>query len=77
MRAAGLPPGVVNIVAAGREVSEYLVPHQGIDKVSCARYAEFAEAITAAARSLKAGDPSAEDTQIGPLISERQRGRGR
>jgi betaine-aldehyde dehydrogenase len=31
---AGLPPGVVNIVAAGREVGEYLVTHPDIDKVS-------------------------------------------
>jgi aldehyde dehydrogenase (NAD+) len=31
---AGLPPGVVNIVAASREASEYLVAHPGIDKVS-------------------------------------------
>ena len=31
---AGLPPGVVNIVAAGREVGEHLVTHPGIDKVS-------------------------------------------
>ncbi len=31
---AGLPPGVLNIVPAGREVSEYLVTHPGIDKVS-------------------------------------------
>ena len=30
----GLPPGVINIVAAGREPSEYLVRHPGIDKVS-------------------------------------------
>ncbi|MCU1451006.1 MAG: Aldehyde Dehydrogenase [Acidimicrobiales bacterium] len=30
----GLPPGVVNFVAAGREVGEYLVRHPGIDKVS-------------------------------------------
>ena len=29
----GLPKGVVNIVVAGREVSEYLVTHPGIDKV--------------------------------------------
>ena len=29
-----LPPGVVNFVAAGREVGEYLVRHGGIDKVS-------------------------------------------
>jgi aldehyde dehydrogenase (NAD+) len=31
---AGLPPGVVNIVAATREASEYIVTHPGIDKVS-------------------------------------------
>jgi betaine-aldehyde dehydrogenase len=31
---AGLPPGVVNVVAAGRETSEYLVRHPGVDKVS-------------------------------------------
>ena len=30
---AGLPPGVLNIVAAGREVGEHLVTHPGIDKV--------------------------------------------
>ncbi len=31
---AGLPPGVVNIVPAGREVGAYLVEHPGIDKVA-------------------------------------------
>ena len=31
---AGCPPGVVNIVPAGREVSEYLVTHPGVDKVT-------------------------------------------
>jgi betaine-aldehyde dehydrogenase len=31
---ADIPPGVVNIVAADREVSEYLVRHPDIDKVS-------------------------------------------
>ena len=31
---AGLPPGVVNIVAAGREAGEHLVTHPGIDKIS-------------------------------------------
>ena len=30
---AGIPEGVVNIVAAGREVGEYLVTHPDIDKV--------------------------------------------
>ncbi|WP_434588905.1 aldehyde dehydrogenase [Streptomyces sp. A5-4] len=31
---AGLPPGVLSIVAADREVSEYLVGHPDVDKVS-------------------------------------------
>jgi len=31
---AGCPPGVVNIVPAGREVSEYLVSHPGVAKVT-------------------------------------------
>ncbi|MGY1435540.1 aldehyde dehydrogenase [Streptomyces reniochalinae] len=31
---AGLPPGVLSILPAGREVSEYLVGHPGVDKVS-------------------------------------------
>jgi betaine-aldehyde dehydrogenase len=34
IEAAELPKGVVNIVAAGREVGEHLVTHPGIDKVS-------------------------------------------
>ena len=31
---AGLPEGVLSVLPAGREVSEYLVTHPGIDKVS-------------------------------------------
>jgi betaine-aldehyde dehydrogenase len=31
---AGLPPGVVNIVPAGREAGEHLVSHAGVDKVA-------------------------------------------
>ena len=30
----GLPPGVVNVVPAQRDVSEYLVRHRGVDKVT-------------------------------------------
>lgn len=33
-REAGLPEGVLNIVPAGREVGEYLVTHDGVDKVT-------------------------------------------
>jgi aldehyde dehydrogenase (NAD+) len=32
--AAGLPEGVLSVVPAGREVSEYLVTHPGVDKIS-------------------------------------------
>ena len=31
---AGIPAGVLNVVPAGREVGEYLVTHDGVDKVS-------------------------------------------
>ena len=34
IEAAGLPPGVFNLITADREVSELLVRHPGIDKVS-------------------------------------------
>src|SRR5262249_60735329 len=34
LQEAGVPPGVVNIVAAGREVGEHLVTHPGVDKIS-------------------------------------------
>ncbi|MCT9933525.1 aldehyde dehydrogenase [Planotetraspora sp. A-T 1434] len=34
IKEAGIPAGVVNIVAAGREAGEHLVSHPGIDKVA-------------------------------------------
>ncbi len=34
LQEAGVPDGVVNIVAAGREVGEHLVSHPGVDKVA-------------------------------------------
>jgi aldehyde dehydrogenase (NAD+) len=34
IEAAGLPPGVFNMVPAGREVGDHLVRHPGVDKVS-------------------------------------------
>ncbi|MFB9313702.1 aldehyde dehydrogenase [Nocardioides plantarum] len=34
LREAGVPAGVVNIVAGGREVGEHLVAHPGVDKVA-------------------------------------------
>jgi betaine-aldehyde dehydrogenase len=139
----GLPPGVVNIVAANREASEYLVRHPGIDKVSftgstatggrvggicgeqikrctlelggksaailledvdlaasmqqllgaallnngqaCgaqtrilaprSRYAEVVEALGAAVGAMKVGDPLDPATNVGPVVSRRQRDR--
>jgi acyl-CoA reductase-like NAD-dependent aldehyde dehydrogenase len=32
--AAGIPPGVINIVPGGREVGAYLVSHPGVNKIS-------------------------------------------
>ncbi|MGW7275931.1 aldehyde dehydrogenase [Streptomyces sp. NPDC054864] len=140
---AGLPQGVLSIISAGREVSEYLVGHPDIDKVSftgsvgagkrvmevaarnltrvtlelggksaavilpdadaasavagivpfawmingqaCvaqtrilvphARHDEFAEAFAAAASALKVGDPLDPETELGPLVAERQQRR--
>jgi acyl-CoA reductase-like NAD-dependent aldehyde dehydrogenase len=34
IEAAGLPPGVFNLVPAGRETGDYLIRHAGIDKIS-------------------------------------------
>lgn len=138
---AGLPAGVLNIVAGDRDAGDHLVRHPGVDKVSftgstaagrkigsiCGqdlkrvslelggksaaivlddakvdtvvkfvtnaglvsnngqaclaltrillprhRYTEFADALTAAAKALKVGDPWDKDTQVGPLISDVQ-----
>jgi aldehyde dehydrogenase (NAD+) len=142
--AAGLPPGVLNIVAAARESGEHLVRNRLLDRVSftgstasgrrvgaicgeqlkrvglelggksaaivlsdasvedvvrvtipwglalnsgqaCvaitrillprSRYAEFTRGLTEAVRRLTVGDPRDRVTDIGPLISERQRAR--
>ena len=139
---AGLPPGVVNVVPADRETSEYLVTHRGVDKVtftgssaagrriaalcgqdlrrvtlelggksaavvlddadlgetvealrmgsfrnngqictlktrvlvSTRRHDELVERLVALVESMPVGDPLREATQIGPLVSARQRG---
>ncbi|MEU6573411.1 aldehyde dehydrogenase [Streptomyces sp. NPDC046805] len=34
LEAAGVPAGVVNVVAGGREIGEHLVAHEGIDKIA-------------------------------------------
>ncbi|MFZ4515289.1 MAG: aldehyde dehydrogenase [Acidimicrobiia bacterium] len=139
----GLPPGVVNVVPADCEVSEYLVTHPGVDKVAftgstaagrriaalcgerlrrvslelggksacvvlddapleamaqnlmyasfmnngqaCiaqtrilaprSRYDEVVDAIVEQTRALVVGDPASDTTNIGPLVSRRQRER--
>jgi aldehyde dehydrogenase (NAD+) len=140
---AGLPAGTLNIVVAGREVSEYLVTHPDVRKVSftgsspagrrvaelCGRslkrvslelggksagifledadvpaavealrlgsfanagqvctartrlfvpwtrYAEVTDAVAAMADGITVGDPSAAGTEMGPIVSARQKER--
>jgi aldehyde dehydrogenase (NAD+) len=140
---AGLPPGVVNVVPADRMVSEYLVSHPGVDKVTftgstaagrriaeicgrdlrrvtlelggksaavilddadleeavsalrlgsfrnngqicslktrlvvpAAREPEFLDRLCGLLDSMPVGDPRDEATEIGPLVSARQRAR--
>jgi betaine-aldehyde dehydrogenase len=140
---AQIPPGVVNVLAAGAATSEYLVRHPDVDKVSftgstatggrvgglcgeqikrctlelggksaaivledvdlgaalqpligaallnngqaCgaqtrilaprSRYAEVVEALGAAVGAMKVGDPLDPATQVGPVVSRRQRER--
>lgn len=141
--AAGLPPGVVNVVTADREVSELLVRDPRVDKItftgstaagriigsicggrvarctlelggksaavilndidiaktathltrqeclltgqSCSsltrvivpaqRHDEMVEALAEEFRKVRVGDPFDPDSQLGPLVSERQRAR--
>jgi len=142
-REAGLPPGVLNIVAGGPVAGAHLVQHPGVDKVAftgstaagriigemcgrlirpvtlelggksaaiilddadldatvkglrsasfvnngqtChlssrilaprSRYAEVVDAVAALADGLTVGDPLEKSTDIGPLVSSRQRER--
>ncbi|MBY8857312.1 aldehyde dehydrogenase [Nocardia sp. CA2R105] len=141
--AAGLPPGVLNVVPGGRELGAYLVGHPGVDKVSftgstaagraiartcgdllrpvtlelggksaaivlddanltddiesffgatmlnngqicwlctrvlapATRYDEIVDIVTDLARNTAVGDPLSDTTQMGPLVSQRQRDR--
>jgi aldehyde dehydrogenase (NAD+) len=142
-QSVGLPPGVVNVITANREVSELLVRHPDVDKITftgssaagkkigaicgeriarctlelggksaavilddcdlgeasrsicgsaillsgqvCSsltrlvvsrhRHDDFVEALSAAFRDVKVGDPFAEEIQMGPLAMRRQRER--
>jgi aldehyde dehydrogenase (NAD+) len=143
LEAAGVPKGVVSIVAAGRTIGEHLVRHPGVDKVaftgstaagrtigaicgeqlkrctlelggksaaiilddadldatmgwlkiaslmnngqacvaqtrilaSRRRHDEVVDALTGMVAGMKVGDPSDASTEIGPLVSGRQRDR--
>ena len=55
---AGVPNGVVNIVAAGREVGEHLVAHPGVDKVAFTGSTAAGRKIGASAASSSSGSPS-------------------
>lgn len=49
IEAAGLPPGVFNVVPAGRETGDYLIRHPGIDKISFTGSTAAGKKIAAAA----------------------------
>jgi aldehyde dehydrogenase (NAD+) len=75
---AGLPPGVFNVLPAGREVGDYLVRHAGIDKISFTGSTAAGKHIAAACAerlarfSLELGGKSAaivlEDADIGHVL---------
>src|SRR6185295_2794609 len=77
--AAGLPPGVFNVVPAGREVGDHLVRHPGIDKIAFTGSTLAGRKIAAAASerlarvSLELGGKSAavilEDAEIGDALA--------
>jgi acyl-CoA reductase-like NAD-dependent aldehyde dehydrogenase len=49
IEAAGLPPGVFNVVPGGRETGDYLIRHPGIDKISFTGSTAAGKKIAAAA----------------------------
>lgn len=78
LREAGVPPGVVNIVAAGREAGAHLVAHPGVDKVAFTGSTAAGRAIGAVCGeqlkrvSLELGGKSAaivlDDADLGPTM---------
>jgi aldehyde dehydrogenase (NAD+) len=75
---AGLPPGVFNVIPAGRETGDYLIRHAGIDKISFTGSTAAGKKIAAAAAdrlaraSFELGGKSAaivlEDADIGQVL---------
>lgn len=70
--AAGLPPGVLNVVTADREVSELLVRDPRVDKITFTR-----STVAGTFSQVRVGDPFDAQTQMGPLVASRQRQRDR
>ncbi|TXL62098.1 aldehyde dehydrogenase [Aeromicrobium terrae] len=78
LQEAGVPPGVVNIVAAGREAGAHLVAHPGVDKVAFTGSTAAGRAIGAVCGeqlkrvSLELGGKSAaivlDDADLGPTM---------
>ena len=79
IEAAGLPPGVFNVVPAGREVGEYLVGHPGVDKIAFTGSTAAGRRIAAVAAeriarvSLELGGKSAaivlDDAEVGDVLA--------
>src|SRR5882724_4085459 len=85
---AGLPPGVFNVVnGLGQSAGKMLTEHGDINKLGltcvCASrhlvqasiYDEFVEKLKKKTESIRIGDPFDAATQLGPVISARQRDR--
>ena len=79
IEAARLPPGVFNVVPAGREVGEYLVRHPGVDKIAFTGSTAAGRRIAAVAAeriarvSLELGGKSAaivlDDAEVGDVLA--------
>lgn len=77
---AGLPPGVVNVVPAGREAGAYIVSHPGVDKVAFTGSTAAGRQIAATCGTLlrpvtlELGGKSAavilDDVDLGTMMSE-------
>ncbi len=78
IEAAGLPPGVFNVIPAGRETGDYLIRHAGIDKISftgstaAGRHIAAVAAERLARTSLELGGKSAaiilEDADVSKVL---------
>jgi aldehyde dehydrogenase (NAD+) len=75
IKEAGIPDGVVNIVAAGAEVSAYLVEHPDVDKVSFTGSTAVGRRLGQAFAGAVVGDPMDPATEVGPMISRAHRDR--